>query len=334
MPNYNAKTITRIRQNHFDASLLRDYPKDTLEGGIFMKSYHHILVPIDGSDYAKQALQHAIDIAKLTGASITLLNVANMADIINQFSQMENTSELTIDELSETAQANSTGLLKEFASLVPASIPVQSLFELSAPEVSILQEQKALPADLICMGRGSKQPLKNFLLGSVSTYVITHAPCPVLLAHDEKKGPYRHILVPVDGSESSLQALKQAEILAKGDQASLTVLYVASISDSLHDTAVPDTMEPHKLQELAAHMRSKGHNAFLRCQEQLSSDLPLQCLYKIGSPGPVILQTAADIDTDLIVMGSRGLNRIQSVLLGSVGRYVVSHSGLPVLIIR
>ena len=52
-----------------------------------MKSYHHILVPIDGSDYAKQALQHAIDIAKLTGASITLLNVANMADIINQFSQ-------------------------------------------------------------------------------------------------------------------------------------------------------------------------------------------------------------------------------------------------------
>ena len=53
-----------------------------------MKSYHHILVPIDGSDYAKQALQHAIDIAKLTGASITLLNVANMADIINQFSQM------------------------------------------------------------------------------------------------------------------------------------------------------------------------------------------------------------------------------------------------------
>lgn len=173
-----------------------------------MKSYHHILVPIDGSDYAKQALQHAIDIAKLTGASITLLNVANMADIINQFSQMENTSELTIDELSATAQANSTGLLKEFASLVPTSIPVQSLFELSAPEVSILQEQKALPADLICMGRGSKQPLKNFLLGSVSTYVITHAPCPVLLAHDEKKGPYRHILVPVDGSESSLQALK------------------------------------------------------------------------------------------------------------------------------
>lgn len=107
-----------------------------------MKSYHHILVPIDGSDYAKQALQHAIDIAKLTGASITLLNVANMADIINQFSQMENTSELTIDELSATAQANSTGLLKEFASLVPASIPVQSLFELSAPEVSIYKNKK------------------------------------------------------------------------------------------------------------------------------------------------------------------------------------------------
>ena len=293
-----------------------------------MKSYQHILVPIDGSDHSKQALQHAIDIARITGGAITLLSVANMADIINQFGQMENTSELTMDEMTASAQANSTGLLKKFAAMIPASLSVQSIFELSAPEAAILAEQKSQSADLICMGRGGGQALKNFLLGSVSTYVITHAPCPVLLARDEKKGPYRHILVPVDGSESSLQALKQAEVLAKGDGASLTVLYVASVSDS------PNTLEPHKLQELAAHMRTKGHNAFLRCQEELSSQVPLQCLYKIGSPGPIILQTAADTETDLIVMGSRGLSRIQSVLLGSVGRYVSSHSGLPVLIIR
>lgn len=296
-----------------------------------MKSYQHILVPIDGSDHSKQALQHAIDIARITGGAITLLSVANMADIINQFGQMENTSELTMDEMTASAQANSTGLLKKFAAMIPASLSVQSIFELSAPEAAILAEQKSQSADLICMGRGGGQALKNFLLGSVSTYVITHAPCPVLLARDEKKGPYRHILVPVDGSESSLQALKQAEVLAS---ASLTVLYVASVSDSLRDTAIPNTLEPHKLQELAAHMRTKGHNAFLRCQEELSSQVPLQCLYKIGSPGPIILQTAADTETDLIVMGSRGLSRIQSVLLGSVGRYVSSHSGLPVLIIR
>ncbi|WP_444317833.1 universal stress protein [Megasphaera sp.] len=122
--------------------------------------------------------------------------------------------------------------------------------------------------------------------------------------------------------------------MANGYCDSLTVLYVASVSDSLRDTAIPNTLEPHKLQELAAHMRTKGHNAFLRCQEELSSQVPLQCLYKIGSPDPIILQTAADTETDLIVMGSRGLSRIQSVLLGSVGRYVSSHSGLPGLIIR
>lgn len=78
-----------------------------------MKSYQHILVPIDGSDHSKQALQHAIDIARITGGAITLLSVANMADIINQFGQMENTSELTMDEMTASAQANSTGLLKK-----------------------------------------------------------------------------------------------------------------------------------------------------------------------------------------------------------------------------
>lgn len=41
-----------------------------------MKSYQHILVPIDGSDHSKQALQHAIDIARITGGAITLLSVA------------------------------------------------------------------------------------------------------------------------------------------------------------------------------------------------------------------------------------------------------------------
>ena len=299
-----------------------------------MKAYQNILVPVDGSDHSRQALQHAVDIAKISGASITLLGVANMAEVISQFSQIENTSELTMDEISQSAKDKSTAILKKFAALIPSSIAMKSIFELGAPEVSILEEQKALPADLICMGRGGNQPLKNFLLGSVSTYVVTHAPCPILLARDEKKGPYRHILVPIDGSESSLQALQQAEVLAKGDGASLTVLYVAGISDSLHDTKVPATMEPQKLQELAEHMKTKGQNAFLRCKEQLSSDVPLKCLYRIGSPGPVILETAADTDTDLIVMGSRGLGRIQSVLLGSVGRYVSSHSGLPVLICR
>ena len=101
-----------------------------------MKSYQHILVPIDGSDHSKQALQHAIDIARITGGAITLLSVANMADIINQFGQMENTSELTMDEMTASAQANSTGILKQFAAMVPDSIPVQSIFELSAPEAA------------------------------------------------------------------------------------------------------------------------------------------------------------------------------------------------------
>ena len=43
-------------------------------------------------------------------------------------------------------------------------------------------------------------------------------------------------------------------------------------------------------------MRTKGHNAFLRCQEELSSQVPLQCLYKIGSPGPIILQKAVEVE--------------------------------------
>lgn len=64
-----------------------------------------------------------------------------MADIINQFGQMENTSELTMDEMTASAQANSTGLLKKFAAMIPASLSVQSIFELSAPEAPSWQNR-------------------------------------------------------------------------------------------------------------------------------------------------------------------------------------------------
>lgn len=299
-----------------------------------MITYKNILVPVDGEDSSNQALNHAISISEISGASITLLSVANMAYILNEFSHMENCSELAMDAITASAQSRSMDILKQAAARIPSSIPVKSIFKLGAPETSILEEQQALPADLICMGRGSNQPLQNFLLGSVSTYAVTHASCPILLARDKKKGSYHNILVPIDGSESSLQALKQAELLAKGNNASLTVLYVASVQNGLKNTKIPDMIHSHELQALSAHMKTKGDNAFLRCKEQLSLNVPVQCLYKIGSPGSIILQTADTTHADLIIMGSRGLSRIKSVLLGSVGRYVASHSGLPVLIIR
>ena len=54
----------------------------------------------------------------------------------------------------------------------------------------------------------------------------------------------------------------------------------------------------------------------------------------IGRPGPTILKKAKKDGSDLLIMGSRGRSGLASILLGSVSRYITTHSGLPVMIVK
>ena len=53
-----------------------------------------------------------------------------------------------------------------------------------------------------------------------------------------------------------------------------------------------------------------------------------------GSPGEAIVKAAEDDKADMIIMGSRGLNRYRRTLLGSVSDYVLHHAHCPVCICR
>ena len=73
------------------------------------------------------------------------------------------------------------GILDEFAKSVPQNVEVKSVFEVGSPGPAILSVAKKYNADLIVMGSRGLGPLKGLFMGSVSSYVVTHSVCPVLI---------------------------------------------------------------------------------------------------------------------------------------------------------
>jgi len=141
---------------------------------------------------------------------------------------------------------------------------------------------------------------------------------------------FLNILVAVDGSEHGAAALRTAAQLAGEEHARLTVL-----------TAVPAI--PSSVQFSSAGVAALGDAAQLmgevgaRIRKQvdaLPDDISVTSIVVAGHPAHVILARLRDGRHDLLVMGTRGLGRVGSALLGSVSQAVLHKAQVPVLVVR
>ena len=146
-----------------------------------MKAYKNIIVPTDGSVNSKRALEHAIVLASSLGASITLVYVANIVSVISNFDQIPNASGYVTQQVALDMEEEGKGVLDDFAKEVPEGIDVKTVFEVGSPGPAVLSVAKKYKADLIVMGSRGLGPLKGLFMGSVSSYVVTHSGCPVLI---------------------------------------------------------------------------------------------------------------------------------------------------------
>ncbi|MDB5891651.1 MAG: universal stress protein [Polaromonas sp.] len=143
---------------------------------------------------------------------------------------------------------------------------------------------------------------------------------------------FRQILVPVDGSHTSDKAIEKAASIASAFSARITVVCVI---DTYAFTGVGNDMAYGQAEYLSsataeAHQATRAASAIFR-QSGVDTALAVvegQAVYRS------ILDTAAGCDADLIVMGSHGRKGLTKLVLGSVASQVLSHTHLPVLIVR
>ncbi|WP_203333770.1 universal stress protein [Planococcus beigongshangi] len=138
---------------------------------------------------------------------------------------------------------------------------------------------------------------------------------------------YSKILLAVDGSDHSLRSAKEAITIAGANpESQITVVYVAD-----HDNAKNDVLHSGSPVELDLQRRKK-----LKPVEEAIAAENISCRVEIlhGIPGPAIVEYANQEGFDILVIGSRGLNSLQEMVLGSVSHKVVKRANCPVLIVK
>ncbi len=147
---------------------------------------------------------------------------------------------------------------------------------------------------------------------------------------------YKHILVPTDGSPLSAKAVKQAVAFAKSVGAKITAIHVSQEYRAMMDEgfAVPAFASFKKRFEDESAKRS---NALLDAVKSSARAAGVECdgvAVVNDLPYESIIKQAKKAKCDLIMMASHGRKGLQSILLGSETAKVLTHSTIPVLVVR
>ncbi len=152
---------------------------------------------------------------------------------------------------------------------------------------------------------------------------------------------YRKILVALDGSEPSNNALEHAATIAKKFDAELILVAVVQrmmipIFPDEGFGAIP-LSAAKDMAQYQDKMRVLYQNVLKEAEEKVKEEYPgvkTQSILKEGRPSATIVEQAEKDDVDIIVMGSRGIGGYTGWILGSTSRRVVDSCTKPILIVK
>jgi nucleotide-binding universal stress UspA family protein len=294
-----------------------------------------ILLPYDGSQSARNALElaaHLCIAGKEAVKGLTLLQVIGGSYLARHVHNVD----LRVTRMDKDkdwqrirkryVEEEVLPLLEEGKKILQ-SLGVQAPIEVRIVEGKVSDEIIRLAQEeafsTIIMGRRGLSPLQAMLLGSVTRSVLSLAQgVTVYVAAQEatpRAGcPISPMLLPLDGSESSLAAVRQAAALAKAFRPmapSLTLFHVVDIAlmgMKIHEGPNALVEEGEKILAVARGiLQAAGLEGCW--EEKLVS----------GEPAQAIVQQAEEGGYPLIIMGSRGLSGLARLLIGSVTNSVV-----------
>jgi len=153
------------------------------------------------------------------------------------------------------------------------------------------------------------------------------------MVSEEEEINIKKILVPIDGSDTSLKAAKYAIKAAKCEKAQIICIHVIAISENTSEFE-------DKPQTYYDELRKSTRPWFEVIKEAgkkmgVSDDnITTDILTNFSSIPEAIVRYASDKNADLIVMGTKGRTGLKRLLMGSVAESVVRHAHSPVLVVR
>ena len=282
----------------------------------------NVLVATDGSKHGGWGLNWVATLPFGKPPNVTVLHVLDVRALRAPFlsQPVMAGTELYIQEEIQRMGTRSAKILSEAREELAALNLKGKVCKDQGPVVPKVLEHTPKRDGLLVVGSQGLDAIDRFMLGSVSTNLIHHASCPVLVVKGEA-APLRRIILATDGSSSSARAL--AFMLAKFQPN-------RSVPEPIHVNVV-HVLPPVKYPGL----KEAGRKLVEGCiQKLVKAGFTAEPLCQIGKPEEEIMKAASKQHADLIVMGAKGLGAIARFLLGSVSTRVVQHSNCSVLVVR
>ena len=144
-----------------------------------------ILVPIDFSDYSKNALKYAVNIVEIFKAEMFLIYVVEPVIYPPDFSM----GQIAIPSVNTEWDERAKEELKKLAeSEIPKEIKVQTIVKTGKPFIEIIDTATEKDIDLIVIATHGHSGMEHILFGSTAEKVVRKAPCPVLTLREPVKG--------------------------------------------------------------------------------------------------------------------------------------------------
>lgn len=304
-----------------------------------------ILLPIDGSEHSKRAVQFSGYLAASLGkalSGLTLLRVLAGSYLARHISYIDFRAEVLKESETfkrvreEHIEKNIMPLLNDTEKIltdIGVEAAIEKLIKDGDPANEIVRVANERKFSTIIMARRGLSEIKGFFLGSVTNKVIHTASRQTvyIVGHKilkDRTCPIPRILIPVDGSSYSMKGVEHAVCLAsslKGALGGITLLRVINLA--LFMQRLKEGIDP---EEEAKKILDEARGLFL--QAEVPESL-ITTKVRAGKPSDEILKEAEEEDYNLIIMGRKGRTAIKDLILGGVSSSVLQRCQNPTVAI-
>jgi len=274
-----------------------------------------ILVPLDGSPFAEEALRLAQTFSSPQNSRLVLVSVLQTTGVPRSipFLQSGHGQDGNLLEYEQYLQrvAGKLGQTGEHIEIVAVTGNI-------VEEITKTAQQQAV--DLLIMSTHGRSGVGRAVIGSVADRVINQINIPTLLIRPEIGEPlpspnFAKILITLDGSTEAEQVLPFANVVASRSNSQIILL---SVPDELQTQTQQDNLRQY-LETMALSLHTTG--------------VPTKILVAGSSPGYTIVEVAKSEAVDLIMLATHGRRGFARLMLGSVADTVVHHAQQPVFLV-
>lgn len=287
-----------------------------------------IVVPVDFSEFSDKAVGIAEKIAQKFNANITLAHVIITHPQTHYSDDPESYQALIQKRQTHVEQQFAVQFEERDAQKSPMDFVIlRGLSPADCLQEFIINNDY----DLVVLGTHGKSGYRHFVQGSVAEKLVQVSPIPVLTVHHSLDAPQiKRILVPVDFSSYSQQALYFADEIARKFAAKLVFLHV--IEQEIYPSFYGEDLESiFEVDPNLSHAVVENLKEFV--EDFVEDEFVENFIVREGVAHKEIVECAKD-NFDLLIIATHGLSGLEYLLLGGTSEKVIRWATCPVLVVK